>query len=149
MTQASQIVAELDRLYCASVDRLPAALNHYLTHGVPPPPESRADGSFAYPEIRVRYRRGASQSAPSRSFGRLVDPGEYRISVTRPAMFADYLTEQLTLLIEDYDVEVDALEGRQELPFAYVLDPAYVGSLDEVSAADLARHFPATELAHI
>jgi AMP nucleosidase len=149
MTQASHIVAELDRLYRASVDRLQAALNLYLTTGTPPPPASRADGSFAYPEIRVRYRGGAGQAVPSRSFGRLVDPGEYRISVTKPAMFADYLTEQLTLLIEDYDVEVDALEGRQELPFAYVLDPAYVGSLDEVSAAELARHFPATELAHI
>ena len=54
MTQASDIVAELDRLYRASVDRLQAALTRYLTDGTPPDPKSRTDGSFAYPEIVVR-----------------------------------------------------------------------------------------------
>jgi AMP nucleosidase len=149
MTQASDIVAELDRLYRASVERLQAALTRYLTDGTSPDPQSRKDGSFAYPEIRVRYRGDVSRPVPRRSFGRLVEPGEYRISVTKPAMFADYLTEQLTFLIEDYDVEVTAQEGRQEIPFPYVLDPGHALSLDEVSASDLARHFPATELAHI
>ena len=149
MTQASDIVAELDRLYRASVDRLQTALNRYLTDGTPPAPSSRTDGSFAYPEIRLTYRGGNDRPAPPRSFGRLVDPGEYRISVTKPAIFSDYLIEQLTFLIEDFDVEVDAATGRQEIPFAYVLDPGHALSLDEVSATELARHFPATELAHI
>ena len=149
MTQASDIVAELDRLYRASVDRLQAALTQYLENGTIPERQSRLDGSFAYPEIHVRYRGGDGRPAPRRSFGRLVEPGEYRISVTKPAMFAGYLTEQLTFLIEDYDVQVQARPGRQEIPFPYVLDPGHALSLDEVSVADLSRHFPATELAHI
>jgi AMP nucleosidase len=149
MTQASDIVARLDTLYRASVARLQDALNTYLTTGTPPSPETRRDGSFAYPEIRVRYTGGEDRPAPLRSFGRLVTPGDYRISVTKPAMYAAYLTEQLTLLIEDYDVQVDAVEGRQEIPFPYVLDPGHALQLDEVSATELARWFPATELAHI
>ena len=149
MTQASDIIAELDRLYVASVDRLKTALTRYLTDGTPPPIESRFDGSFAYPEIRLTFHAGNQRPAPLRSFGRLVTAGEYAISVTKPDMFADYLIEQLTLLIEDYDVEVRAAEGRQEIPFPYVLDPGHAMALDEVSAVDLARHFPATELAHI
>ncbi|WP_448501960.1 AMP nucleosidase [Sphingomonas sp.] len=149
MTQASDIVARLDTLYRASVARLQDALNTYLTTGTPPSPETRRDGSFAYPEIRVRYTGGEDRPAPLRSFGRLVTPGEYCISVTKPAMYAAYLTEQLTLLIEDYDVQVDAVEGRQEIPFPYVLDPGHALQLDEVSATELARWFPATELAHI
>ncbi|MDB5696411.1 MAG: nucleosidase [Sphingomonas bacterium] len=153
MTTAAAIVAELDKLYRAAVDRLQAALSAYLTDGTPPDPASRLDGSFAYPEIRVRYRGGDAtefgRPTPLRSFGRLVTPGDYRISVTKPALFADYLTEQLTLLIEDYGVEVEAASGRQEIPFPYVLDPGHALSLDEVSAAQLARFFPATELQHI
>ncbi|WP_448664986.1 AMP nucleosidase [Sphingomonas sp. CJ20] len=149
MTQASDIVAELDSLYRSSVELLQAALTRYLADGTPPPPESRHDGSFAYPEIRVRYAGGTGGPVPRRSFGRLVEPGEYRISVTKPAMFAEYLVEQLTFLIEDYDVEVEACPGRQEIPFAYVLDPGHAMQLDQVSAVELARHFPATELAHI
>jgi AMP nucleosidase len=149
MTKASDIVAELDRLYRGSVDRLQAALTLYLTDGTPPDRQARSDGSFAYPEIHIRYRGGSDRPAPLRSFGRLSEPGEYRISVTKPAMFADYLTEQLTFLIEDYDVQVQARPGRQEIPFPYVIDPGHALSLDEVSATELARYFPATELAHI
>ncbi|WP_333572218.1 AMP nucleosidase [Sphingomonas sp.] len=149
MTQASDIVADLDRLYRASVERLQQALNRYITDGTTPDPETRTDGSFAYPELRVTYRGGVNKPIPRRSFGRLVEAGDYRITVTRPAMFADYLTEQLTFLIEDYDVEVHAVTGRQEIPFPYVLDPNTILSLDDVSATELGRHFPATELSHI
>ncbi|WP_445192995.1 AMP nucleosidase [Sphingomonas sp. Tas61C01] len=149
MSTASHLVAELDRLYRASVDRLQAALTAYLTDGTQPDPAARSDGSFAYPEIRLHYRGADDRPTPLRSFGRLVSPGDYRISVTKPGHFADYLTEQLTLLIEDYDVEVEAVPGRQEIPFPYVLDPGHALSLDQVSATELARFFPATELAHI
>lgn len=149
MTQASDIVADLDRLYRASVERLQQALNRYITDGTTPDPETRTDGSFAYPELRVTYRGGINRPIPRRSFGRLVEAGDYRITVTRPAMFAEYLTEQLTFLIEDYDVEVHAVTGRQEIPFPYVLDPNTILSLDDVSATELGRHFPATELSHI
>jgi AMP nucleosidase len=149
MTQAENIVAELDRLYTASVERLKAALTRYLADGTAPDPQSRQDGSFAYPEIRLKYRGGNDKPAPRRSFGRLSEPGDYRITVTKPAMFADYLVEQLTFLIEDYDVLVMAHPGRQEIPFPYVLDPAHVAALEEVTTTELARHFPATELAHI
>ena len=149
MTSAAAIVADLDRLYTASVGRLRDALIAYIADGARPDPAARHDGSFAYPEIRLTYRDGEDRPAPLRSFGRLSTPGEYRISVTKPALFADYLTEQLTLLIEDYDVDVAAVAGRQEIPFPYVLDAGHALSLDEVSAAELARHFPATELAHI
>lgn len=151
MTDMMEITAELDRLYRASVDRLRTALELYLKQGTPPDPEARREGAFAYPEIRVLYRgEDGVAPLPSRSFGRLVEPGEYRITVTRPDIFADYIAEQLRLLSEDYAVEVSAVPGReQEIPFVYVLDRGEALNLDSVSAAELARHFPATELAHI
>ncbi|MFN3676443.1 MAG: AMP nucleosidase [Sphingomonas pseudosanguinis] len=149
MTQAVQIVEELDRLYTASVTRLKDALTAYLKDGTAPSLEARAQGCFAYPEIRLVYRGEGGRPTPMRSFGRLVSAGDYRISVTKPALFKDYLVEQLTLLMEDYDVTVEAVPGRQEIPFPYVLDPGHALSLDTVSAAELARFFPATELAHI
>ena len=124
MTQAVQIVEELDRLYTASVTRLKDALTLYLRDGTAPTLEDRAHGCFAYPEIRLIYRGEGGRPAPMRSFGRLVSPGDYRISVTKPALFRDYLVEQLTLLIEDYDVSVEAVPGRQEIPFPMSSTPA-------------------------
>ncbi len=146
---AADIVRELDRLYSASVDRLKTAVAAYIADRTEPDPAWRKDGSFAYPEIRIRFSGAPSRTAPPRSFGRLVTPGEYRISVTKPDLFRDYLVEQLTFLIEDYEVEVDAVPGRQEIPFPYVLDAGSALSLDQVSAAELARWFPTTELAYI
>src|SRR3546814_9830439 len=99
MTRASHIVTELDRLYRASVERLQAALNANLIDGTTPDPASRADGSFAYPEIHLRYRGGADdRPTPLRSFGRLVAPGEYRTSVTRPARSEEHTSEIQSLM---------------------------------------------------
>ncbi|MGC6399597.1 AMP nucleosidase [Sphingomonas sp. FW199] len=150
MRQASEIVAELERLYQQSVRNLKEALTRYLDDATVPAPGVRTDGSFAYPEIRLTYHGEDQQRpAPLRSFGRLSESGDYRITVTKPAVFSDYLTEQLDLLIQAYDVDIDVGLSQQEIPFPYVLDPGHALSLDQVSAIELARHFPATELAHI
>ena len=122
MTKAETIVAELTSLYDGAVERLRTALTAFIGTGERPHPDMRTHGAFAYPEIRLRYRGMRESHVPTRSFGRLSTPGEYAISVTRPALFADYLVDQLELLIEDYDVEVEAVPGRQEIPFPYVLE---------------------------
>jgi AMP nucleosidase len=141
------LVEELDQIFNAATTRLRDAIQAYVLNGTRPDPASRTDGSFAYPEIRLQYAGEASGEVPLRSFGRLTQQGYYATSVTRPRLFADYLTEQLDLLIADYDVTVEVGPGRQEIPFPYVLDADM--DLDQVSAADLSRWFPTTELAHI
>jgi AMP nucleosidase len=141
------IVEALDVLFKASVSRLRTAVEVYAAHGTPPDPAMRTDGSFAYPEIRLSHDGSDARAASFRSFGRLAQGGDYAISVTKPALFADYLTEQIDILIADYGVSVEAVVGRQEIPFAYVLDGQ--DSLTDVRAKDLARWFPTTELAQI
>eukprot|EP01035_Chromulina_nebulosa_P004433 gene4433-biopygen3674 len=81
---------------------LQTALTAYITDGTVPDPAMRRDGSFAYPEIHLTYKGGDSRPAPMRSFGRLVTEGNYRISVTKPALFADYLTEQSSSVLEEH-----------------------------------------------
>jgi AMP nucleosidase len=141
------IVAQLDDLFTAATGRLRAAITAYVVDGTRPDPASRSDGSFAYPEIRVDYRGSDGSPAPTRSFGRLTEPGRYVTSVTQPRLFADYLTEQLDLLIADYDVSVEVGPGRQEIPFPYVLDADM--ELGAITPTELSRWFPATELANI
>jgi AMP nucleosidase len=45
-------------------------------------------------------------------------------------------------------VEIEVGRSRQEMPFPYVLD-AQAAAVADVSSAEIARHFPTTELAHI
>ncbi len=142
------IVEELDLLFKASVKRLRDQIEAFIATGQKPDPAMRGDGSFAYPEIHLTWAGGGDDSAePQRSFGRLTAPGSYTTSVTKPALFANYLEEQIDILINDYGVTVEARAGRQEIPFPYVLDANT--EFGDVRAIDLARWFPATELAYI
>lgn len=141
------LVDQLDTLFTAATTRLRDAIQAYVLNGTRPDSAARSDGSFAYPEIRVHYSGEENGPIPLRSFGRLTQAGHYVTSVTKPRLFADYLTEQLDLLIADYDVTVEVGAGRQEIPFPYVLDADM--DLDDISATELARWFPTTELAHI
>jgi AMP nucleosidase len=75
--------------------------------------------------------------------------GLYACSITRPALYADYLAEQLRLIAASYEVRVEVAPSRQEMPFPYVLDGAYGAGLGSVSPQELARYFPTTELAMI
>lgn len=147
MITGRDLVEQLDGIFTTSVDRLRAAIRAFVADGTRPDTASRNDGSFAYPEIRVSHSGHGGKPLPARSFGRLTEAGHYVTSVTRPRLFADYLTEQLDLLIGDYDVSVEVGPGRQEIPFPYVLDAEM--DLGAISPTELARWFPATELAHI
>jgi AMP nucleosidase len=142
-------IAELTAIHEAAVERLRADIDRFARTGNVPPAERRQNGSYCYPELRVRYSGGGAAADRSRAFGRLHLPGLYKTTVTRPALFADYLAEQLDLLLTDYEVELSCGASRQEIPFPYVLDAKRGAAMLGVGPSDLARHFPTTELALI
>ena len=59
-------------------------------------------------------------------------------TVTRSELFADYLREQLKLLMSDYDVRVEVDRSCQEIPFPYVLEACT--ELGELGPIELARY---------
>src|SRR4030095_10863814 len=109
MTEQNNIESILDELesrYEASVGRLRTALTQYAEKGIRPDPAARDDGAFAYPELRVEYDPESPPPTPDRAFDRLKQPGLYTASIARPALFRDYLREQLEHLVRDYPVKV-------------------------------------------
>jgi AMP nucleosidase len=152
MTNRDQIPAIIDQLcdmYDESVAALRSALARYLTKGERPEREQRAAGIFAYPELRIDYGDDKPVAFPARAFARLNQPGRYAISIARPRQFRKYLAEQLGYLLNDYEVEVSVGRSPSEIPYPYVLDGSDDLRLDEVSAAELSRWFPTTDLQHI
>ena len=147
--RVAELLSELEALYDDAVGRLREALRLFVADGTPPDPERRRAGLFGYPELRLRYRGLDGDFVPARSFGRLNETGEYAVTVTRPAMFRRYLTEQLTLLIEDYGAEVEAGTSAHEIPYPYVLDRGEPMELGEATAATLGRWFPTARLSAI
>jgi AMP nucleosidase len=148
-TDAAGVVDRLEHEYRSSVEALRGALKDFLAGGPPPKASLRKNGAFTYPELRLNWPSGQPFPRIGRAFARLGSPGRYAITVTRPDLYRDYLVEQLTLLQQDFDVELDVGRSGQEIPFPYVLDGAADIALADIGSAEIARHFPTTELAHI
>ena len=146
--EISAFVDQLCSIYDQSVANLREALAAYCEQGVRPDPKLRAEGCFAYPELRVSYSGHQTSARLTRAFARLTQPGTYACSVARPALFRDYLQTQLAHLLHDYGVDVSVGRSRSEIPYAYVLDGSGI-NLDAVTAAELSRWFPSNELSHI
>jgi AMP nucleosidase len=144
----SAIVDQLCSIYDQSVASLRDALAAFCDEGRHPDPIARAEGAFAYPELRVTYSGERTAARLTRAFARLTQPGTYACSIARPALFRDYLRTQLEHLTTDYGVDISVGRSRSELPYPYVLDGSGI-NLDEVTAAELSRWFPSNELAHI
>src|SRR5437867_13366453 len=131
-TDAAAIVERLTQDYDAAVESLRGALKSFMSHGVAPDPALRAEGAFAYPELRLTYTPSGPPPRLARSYARFSQPGVYATTITRPGLFRDYLTEQLALLMTDFEVEAQVGRSSQEIPFPYVLD----GSAD-IALADI------------
>ncbi|HMO42876.1 MAG TPA: AMP nucleosidase [Phenylobacterium sp.] len=149
MTDPAAIVARLTEEYQTSVQALRGALQRFLDGGAPPDPALRASGAFVYPELQLTWPAGQDYPRLSRAYARLSAPGRYAVTVTRPDLFGDYLVEQLSLLMADFDLTVSVGRSNQEIPFPYVLDGTVDLAKADMGAAAIARHFPTTELAHI
>jgi AMP nucleosidase len=148
-THAAAIVERLERLYLRSVTALRADLKAFLATGAAPDPAARAAGAYAYPALRLTYvAKGPAPRLP-RAFARFSQGGVYVTTITRPDLFRDYLAGQLTLLLGDFEVEAEVTPSGQDIPFPYVLDGSIDLDVEGLTAAEIGRHFPATELASI
>jgi AMP nucleosidase len=146
--EVSAVIEELCAIYDASVANLRLAIAEYVKDGTRPTPEARAQGCFAYPELRVEHDSSVPPRPLTRAFARLNHSGGYATSIAQPALFRDYLTEQLGHLVADYGVTLSVGRSASEIPYPYALDGSGV-ALGQISASELARFFPATELVHI
>lgn len=149
MQTVSEIIEELNRVFDTATDTLRTDIMAYAADGTLPPASKRQDGTYAYPQLRLRFAGEGSPKDRSRAFGRLEQSGTYTTTITRPALFADYLEEQLSLIMQDYEVELEVSRSRQEIPFPYVLDGEAGAAMAGIAAQELATIFPATDLALI
>ncbi|MHA7818569.1 MAG: AMP nucleosidase [Erythrobacter sp.] len=149
MTPIPTILEQLQQHYDDAVATLRADVIAFGKDGTIPPQRKREDGSYAYPELKLHYSGVGDPKDRGRAFGRLEMAGTYTTTITRPELFASYLTEQLALIGEEYEVEVNVGRSRQEIPFPYVLDGEAGAAMVGIAPQDIAQHFPSTDLSLI
>ncbi len=142
-------VRALKAEYERSVANLRGDLAAFLHDRTTPDAAHRAAGAYVYPILRLTYSADGPPPRLPRAFARFSNSGVYQTTVTRPDLFEDYLTEQLSLLLADFQPLVEVLRSEQEIPFQYVLDGSIDFNVADLTAAEIARYFPSTELAMI
>ncbi|MEX0853008.1 MAG: AMP nucleosidase [Bauldia sp.] len=103
-----------------------------------------------YPEIRVATSSFAKIDSRL-SYGHVASPGIYATTVTRPALFRNYLTEQIRLLIRNHGLPVEIGPSAEPIPlhFAFDGDIHVEGELLERSDRPLRDMFDVPDLALI
>lgn len=138
-------VDKLAELHNKATEALRASLSRFFTTKTPPTAEEASE--FYYPELRVTYTTTGLQPSISRAYAKFQGPGIYATTITQPHHFRRYLVDQLTLLVKDYDAKIEVVKSKQKIPYPYVLDKGNEFGLGDITAAEVALHFPVPELA--
>ncbi|WP_312242739.1 AMP nucleosidase [Pantoea sp.] len=145
---SQQALDKLEYLYDNAVAALRGAIKAFTERGSLPDADARAQGLFAYPELRINWLGDGPQQNRTRAWGRFTHTGSYSTTIARPALLRHYLSEQLAMIEKEYEVVIEVGPSKQEIPYPYVIDGSDL-SLDRSMTAGLARYFPTTELSQI
>ncbi|MDX1297825.1 MAG: AMP nucleosidase [Pseudomonas sp.] len=143
-TSAEEAVDRLAALHLQATSGLSAALKRYLKERIKP--DAAQHCQFRYPELRLIYQGHGETPTSSRAYAKVQVPGTYSVTVTHPAAFRKYLLEQLRPLMSDFTVRVEVGTSQQSIPYPYVVEQGDELAGSGVTAAELARVFPSTDL---
>jgi AMP nucleosidase len=140
----AEAVERLAALHSQSCAALSQALKRYLLSREKPNEAQRRE--FRYPLLRVTYRGMGEVPSTVRAYAKVQTPGVYSVSVTHPQAFRNYLLDQLGPLMEDFTLQVEVGLSEQSIPYPYVVEHGDELAASGVTAAELARVFPSTDL---
>ncbi len=144
---AEEAVQRLDNLYQQAQAALRLALAEYLRSRRQPGRSERE--RFCYPQLRLTYRCQGEVPSTVRAYAKVQLPGVYQVTVTQPQAFRRYLLDQLAPLMADFSVTVEVGVSQQCIPYPYVIEGGDELAGSGVSAAELARVFPSTDLSSV
>ena len=137
-------VERLAALHQQASAALSQALKRYLLNREKPNEEQRR--LFRYPLLRLIYDCPGEVPSTVRAYAKLQSPGIYSVTVTQPQAFRRYLLAQLIPLMQDFTLKVEVGLSEQSIPYPYVVEQGDELAGSGVTAAELARVFPSTDL---
>lgn len=144
VNSAEESVERLAALHQRATEGLSQALKRYLKDRIRPDAEQHE--RFRYPELRLTYLCQGEVPTTVRAYAKVQVPGTYSITITHPAAFRKYLLEQLQPLMADFTLTVEVGVSQQYIPYPYVVEQGDELAGSGVTAAELARVFPSTDL---
>lgn len=115
-TDPGKAVERLKALYLTATEFLAERFTATVNNGGDPKMRYRA----FYPEVRLTTSSYAKIDSRL-SFGHVATPGEYAATVTRPDLFANYLAQQVGLLMEHHGVPVSVGASSTPIPVHFAV----------------------------
>jgi AMP nucleosidase len=128
--EAEPAVARLIALYAISARFLREAFAASVRDGRP-----AGRVRAYYPEVRITTRTHAHIDSRL-SFGHVPAPGTYAATITRPAMFENYLRQQIGLLLENHGVAVTVGMSDTPMPLHFAVASDSEVTVPQEGAAD-------------
>ena len=144
---AEEAVERLALLHRQAREALGQALRRYLKERAVPSTLEREQ--FRYPELRLTYHCQGEVPSTVRAYARVQVHGTYSVTVTHPEEFRGYLLDQLRPLMADFSVTIEVGLSQQNIPYPYVVEQGDELAGSGVTAAELARVFPSTDLSSV
>ncbi|MBX9913195.1 MAG: AMP nucleosidase [Pseudomonadaceae bacterium] len=141
---AAEAVDRLAALHSQASTALSQALKRYLHNREKPTAEQYRE--FRYPLLRLIYDCAGEVPSTTRAYAKVQTPGTYSVTVTHPEAFRGYLLDQLGPLMADFTLTVEVGLSEQNIPYPYVVEQGDELAGSGVTAAELARVFPSTDL---
>jgi len=144
VSSPEQAVERLTALHRRATEALRQALQSYLRDRSLPTAEQRA--LFHYPELRLIHRCPGELPVNTRAYAKVQLPGVYSAPITQPEAFRGYLLDQLRPLMSEFNLQVEVGVSDKAIPYPYVVEQGDELAGSGVTAAELARVFPSTDL---
>lgn len=123
-------VARLHELYDLSTSFLRENFSRILAEGAP-----AARYRAVYPEVRIATSSFATIDSRL-SFGHVAEPGTYAATITRPDLFAQYLEQQIGLLIKNHGVSVWVGPSATPMPVHFAMSGDSTVTVPQEGATD-------------
>lgn len=114
-TNAQSAIKEITKIYKEQTTLLKNHLKTYMKKNTLP---KRVHAY--YPEIRIDIKKNTHIDNRSSS-GFVSEPGLYKATLTRPDVMANYYSEQLDLIIKNYDTPIHVGLSTSRIPILYAL----------------------------
>ena len=139
-----EAVDQLSILYDRAVAALGQSLKRYLRDRTRP--DEQQLRQFRYPELRLSWNGCDPAPASVRAWAKVQVPGTYSAIITHPQDFRGYLLQQLRPLTSEFNVRLQVGVRQQAIPYPYVVEQGDELAGSGVTAAEMARVFPSTDL---
>lgn len=134
--QPDAAIACLSKIFDDAHKEIASRFEQYLANGTAPDTQTAP----VYPYLCAQVSAEATTQTSTLALGRVATSSLHGATITQPALFEDYLHEQLTRIMERFDAKIFVGKSETPIPLTFALESA-TAALTQAKRNHLQNHF--------